>query len=208
MRKTISSKQLEGMIAQCVGQVIAESKQNKQQKPQSKVLNESQLQEYINNVINEEIEKEGFLGRAWGGLKGAGNAIRGEFNKAKHGVTDTGLSNEYQGQSFGSRLGAAKKMVSASAKQGDMAQELNNLKDLLYKLELNGYFNKAVQPIANKLYNALDAQIQSGENLQVKGTYKKGYGQSMPQSQPQSNGMARHGSSVTPKSTPWAGAGV
>lgn len=208
MRKTISSKQLEGMIAQCVGQVIAESKQNKQQKSQTKVLNESQLQEYINNIINEEIENEGFLGRAWGGLKGAGNAIRGEFNKAKQGVTNTGLNNEYKGQSFGKRIGAAKKMVQASAKQGDIAQELNNLKDLLYKLELDGYFNKAVQPIANKLYNALDAQIQSGENLQVKGAYKKGYGQSIPQSQPQTNGAGSRGSSVTPRSTPWAGAGI
>ena len=43
--------------------------------------------------------------------------------------------------------------------------------------------------IANKLYYALDAQIKSGENLQVKGAYKKGYGQSMPQNQPQGNGM-------------------
>ena len=71
MRKTISSKQLEGMIAQCVGQVIAESKQNKQQKSQTKVLNESQLQEYINNIINEEIESEGMMS----GLKAVGNEL-------------------------------------------------------------------------------------------------------------------------------------
>ena len=71
MRKTISSKQLEGMIAQCVGQVIAESKQNKQQKQQTKVLNESQLQEYINNIINEEIENEGMLS----GFKTVGNEL-------------------------------------------------------------------------------------------------------------------------------------
>ena len=208
MRKTISSKQLKEMIAQCVGQVITESKQNKQQKQQSTVLNETQLQDYIKNVINEELEKEGFLGTAWGGLKGVGNAMRGEFNKAKQGITNTGLSNEYQGQSLGKRLGAAKKMVQASAKQGDMVQELNKLKNLLANLDLNGYFNKSVKPIADNLYKALEAQIESGENLQVKGTYKKGYGQSMPQSQPQSNGMARHTSSVTPSSTPWSGAGV
>lgn len=71
MRKTISSKQLEGMIAQCVGQVIAESKQNRRQKPQTKVLNESQLQEYINNIINEEIENEGMLS----GFKTVGNEL-------------------------------------------------------------------------------------------------------------------------------------
>lgn len=71
MRKTISSKQLEGMIAQCVGQVIAESKQNRRQKPQTKVLNESQLQEYINNIINEEIENEGMVS----GFKTVGNEL-------------------------------------------------------------------------------------------------------------------------------------
>ena len=102
---------------------------------------------------------------------------------------NTGLGNEYSGQNFKKRIGAAKNMIKAQARQGDTEQELNNLKDTLYKLELNGYFNKATQPIANKLYNALDAQIKSGENLQVKGAYKKGYGQSMPQNQPQGNGM-------------------
>lgn len=209
MKKTISSNELHGMIAKCVGEVLAESRQKQTPRnTQKRVLTESQLQSYIQNVINEEMEKEGFLGRAWGGIKGAGNAIRGEFNKAKQGVMNTGLSNEYQGQTLGKRLDAAKKMVSAQAKQGDMAQELNNLKNQLAKLELNGYFNKAVQPIADKLYNALEAQIQSGENLQVKGNYKKGYGQSMPQSQPQSNGMARHAPSVNGNSTPWSGAGV
>lgn len=119
----------------------------------------------------------------------------------------TGLGNEYAGQSFGSRMKAAKNMVKAQANQGDSAQELNNLKNTLYKMELNGYFNKAVQPIADKLYKALEAQVQSGENLGVKGTYNRGYGQSMPQSQAQSNGMgySRRNSSVTPG---YAGAGV
>lgn len=91
MRKTISSKQLEGMIAQCVGQVIAESKQNKQQKPQSKVLNESQLQKYINNVINEEIEKEG----AWDGFKAVGKELVNRFKGSPQHGRET-LGQVYQ----------------------------------------------------------------------------------------------------------------
>jgi hypothetical protein len=141
------------------------------------------IRESINEVLNEDEMEEGFGGRLWGGIKGVGNAVRGEFNKAKQGVMQTGLGNEYSGQNFGSRMKAAKNMIKAQANQGDVAQELNNLKDTLYKMELNKYFNKATQPLVDQLYKALDAQIQSGENLAVKGAYKKGYGQKMPQKQ-------------------------
>lgn len=169
-------------------------------------LTEQDLHRIVRQSVQEAVD-EGLWGRLTGGIKGAGNAIRGEFNKAKQGAMQTGLGNEYAGQSFGSRMKAAKNMVKAQANQGDSAQELNNLKNTLYKMELNGYFNKAVQPIADKLYKALEAQVQSGENLGVKGAYKRGYGQSMPQNQAQSNGMgySRRNSSVTPG---YAGAGV
>lgn len=193
MKRTLKQSQLENMISECVGQVLAESRQ-----PRRQSMNEAQLSRYIQNIINEEMEDEGLLGRLWGGAKGIGNAARGEYNKAKQGVMNTGLGNEYSGQNFKKRVGAAKNMIKAQARQGDTEQELNNLKNTLYKLELNGYFNKATQPIADKLYKALDVQLKSGENLQVKGAYKKGYGQSMPQSQSQGNGMGS-----TRRNTSW-----
>lgn len=146
-------------------------------------LTEAELHQLIRESVDNILMQEGFGGRLWGGIKGAGNAMRGEYNKMKQGVMNTGLSNEYQGQSFGSRMKAAGNMIKNQAKSGDVAQELNNLKDTLYKMELNGYFNRATQPLADQLYKALNGQIQSGENLQVKGTYKKNYGQSMPQQQ-------------------------
>ena len=61
MKKTINQKQLENMIAECVGQVLAESRQPRQQKPARKVMNEAQLERYIQNIINEELENEGPL---------------------------------------------------------------------------------------------------------------------------------------------------
>lgn len=59
MKKTINQKQLENMIAECVGQVLAESRQPRQQKTARKVMNEAQLNHYIQNIINEELENEG-----------------------------------------------------------------------------------------------------------------------------------------------------
>lgn len=188
MKKTINSKQLQEMIAMCVKDVLAESRKHQVAQKNSQ-MNEDKFTQYVQRLVNEEVEKEGFGGRLWGGVKGIGNAIRGEYNKAKQGVSDTGLSNEYKGQSFGKRMNAAKNMIKGQARQGDMAQELNNLMRQLANLELNGYFNKATKPIADQLYSALEAQVKSGENFNVKGAYKKGYGQSMPQSQQSSNGM-------------------
>ena len=95
MKRTLKQSQLENMISECVGQVLAESRQ-----PRRQSMNEAQLSRYIQNIINEEMESEGLLGRLWGGAKGIGNAARGEYNKAKQGVMSTGLGNEYSGQNF------------------------------------------------------------------------------------------------------------
>ena len=61
MKKKINQSQLENMIAECVGQVLAESRQPRQQKPTRKVMNEAQLGRYIQGIINEEMENEGFM---------------------------------------------------------------------------------------------------------------------------------------------------
>lgn len=141
-------------------------------------MNEAQFHQYIQNLINEELENEGFGGRLWGGIKGVGNAFRGEHNMP-----------DGTERTFKDKIRSGMKMVKGQAKQGDMAQELNKLKDTIFDLELNGYFNKATDSIAREFYKALDRQITTGENFNVKGVYKKNYGQSMPQKQQYSNGM-------------------
>ena len=56
MKRTLKQSQLENMISECVGQVLAESRQ-----PRRKVMNEAQLSHYIQNIINEELENEGLV---------------------------------------------------------------------------------------------------------------------------------------------------
>ena len=56
MKKILKQSQLENMISECVGQVLAESRQ-----PRRQSMNEAQLSRYIQNIINEEMESEGYL---------------------------------------------------------------------------------------------------------------------------------------------------
>ena len=57
MKRTLKQSQLENMISECVGQVLAESRE-----PRRQVMNEAQLSQYIQNIINEEMESEGWFG--------------------------------------------------------------------------------------------------------------------------------------------------
>ena len=56
MKRTLKQSQLENMISECVGQVLAESRE-----PRRQVMNEAQLSQYIQNIINEEMESEGWF---------------------------------------------------------------------------------------------------------------------------------------------------
>lgn len=78
MKRTLKQSQLENMISECVGQVLAESRQ-----PRRQSMNEAQLSRYIQNIINEEMEDEGF-GR---GLSAMTNKI---FGDAKNSVNQAG----------------------------------------------------------------------------------------------------------------------
>ena len=57
MKRTLKQSPMENMISECVGQVLAESRQRRR-----KVMNEAQLSRYIQNIINEEMESEGWFG--------------------------------------------------------------------------------------------------------------------------------------------------
>ena len=56
MKRTLKQSQLENMISECVGQVLAESRQ-----PRRQTMNEAQMSRYIQNIINEELENEGWF---------------------------------------------------------------------------------------------------------------------------------------------------
>lgn len=89
MKRTLKQSQLENMISECVGQVLAESRQ-----PRRQTMNEAQMSRYIQNIINEELENEGWFGDKWkqaktyantafqnGGEEGVG--LKDRFNAAK-----------------------------------------------------------------------------------------------------------------------------
>lgn len=84
MKRTLNQTQLENMITECVGQVLAESRQQyyTAKKPNRKVMNESQMQAYIRNIINEEMEDEAF----WSGLRAMGGKMLGDAGSAVQGA--------------------------------------------------------------------------------------------------------------------------
>ena len=82
MKKTVNKKQFENLIAECIQEVISESRQIKPKKPTRKVMNEAQLQHYIQNIINEELENEGMFNQIKQGVKGA---AAGMFGKGRGG---------------------------------------------------------------------------------------------------------------------------
>ena len=69
MKRKISSNQFEKMIAECVGQVLAESHESQKQQYKRIKMNESQMQNYVHNIINEELENEGIMDYLRGGGK-------------------------------------------------------------------------------------------------------------------------------------------
>lgn len=162
MKKTLNLKQLEGMVAQCVNQVITEAKQ-----PKRIPVNEAQLQKYVRNIVNEELENEGLWGAAKGALKGFGQAVSGEWNKVKRGAMNTGLSNEYNGQSFGDRMKAAKSNVQSQSHAGDVMQDLNNFASYVDKMINSGRLNNEQVQAAKQFKLSL---LQSKNGFQMNAT--------------------------------------
>ena len=91
MKKTVNKKQFENLIAECIQEVISESRQIKPKKPTRKVMNEAQLQNYIQNIINEELENEGVFNQIKQGVKGA---AAGMFGKGRGGVSSIVLRQQ------------------------------------------------------------------------------------------------------------------
>lgn len=156
MKKTINQKQLENMIAECVGQVLAESRQPRQQKPARKVMNEAQLERYIQNIINEELENEGlldfakgvggFFGRktkdaaeatgkkigqtmdkVGGAIKGTADKVGGAIKGAAERTGDAVRSAAQGVQQFGQQAIQAGKNASAAADTEKLVQQVDGI---------------------------------------------------------------------------------
>ena len=121
MKRTLNQKQLENMIAECVGQVLAESRQANrpaQKKSNRKVMNEAQMQNYIRRIINEEMEDEGL----WDYMKGAGKFFGGAAKQAGANAANAvgnAASNAYNGAK--NAVGNAANGVKNFAQQGMQA---------------------------------------------------------------------------------------
>ena len=71
------------MISECVGQVLAESRQ-----PRRQTMNEAQMSRYIQNIINEELENEGWFGDKWKQAKNAANTATKNGGEEGKGLKD------------------------------------------------------------------------------------------------------------------------
>lgn len=176
MKKTIKTSQLEKMIAECVSQVLSEKK-NKKNGPKNKAqMNEEQMREYVQKIVNEELENEGLWGRAKGAIKGLGQAFGGEVNKFKRGMMNTGLSNEYQGQSLTDRFNAAKQNVQRNAQMGDKMQDLNNLRNKLSQMIQSQVLTGEPAKLASALITSLGRSM-GGVQTNLGRNFNKSYGE-------------------------------
>lgn len=121
MKRKISSKQFENMIAECVNQVLSESRQPQKTQNKRVSMNESQMQNYVRNIINEELENEGWID----GSKAVGREILNRFKGSpQHGREslkqvyqqgdeegETRKLNQQASQEFEERLQLAQKAI-------------------------------------------------------------------------------------------------
>lgn len=156
MKKTINKSQFENMIAECVQSVIAESVQKKQKNVNRRVMNEAQVREYVQNIINEELENEG----VWDFFKGAGKKVGGDVANATGNVA-TNVKNKMQNGYNNVKNGVKNAM-------GAVQNGYNNVK---------GYANDAMQAGRNasaqadvqKLVGQVDAMYQKYGKQLTKG---------------------------------------
>lgn len=169
MNKIIKESQLMAMINECVNQVLSEEKPRKS-------MNESNLQSYIKQLVNEEIENEGFWGKMKGAAKGLGQSISGEANKAMRGIKNTGLNNEYQGQSFKDRINAAGNNIRRNAQAGDRNQDMQNFIAQVQKMVNSGILPPKAMQAGEQFIDSLNASML-GSKGGMNRAYNSAYGE-------------------------------
>lgn len=137
-------------------------------------LTESELYGLVEDIVAEAMEEEGLWGKIKGGAKGVASAARGEYNKAKRGVFQKGLDNEYQGQNLRDRFRAAGNEIKDQMRLGDRAQDINNfikdVKNATQKYNLTRNVKKAAEEFVTTLERSLRGS-QMQVNRQIKERY-------------------------------------
>lgn len=91
MRRYLTESQLNNVVAECVNQVIAESHKPMAQRPQRRVMNEAQMRQYIQDLINEELENEwSWKNTMRNGLDAVKDAANHAWNQGLKGSLDAG----------------------------------------------------------------------------------------------------------------------
>lgn len=184
MKRNISSKQFENMIAECVNQVLSESRRPQKAKNKRVSMNESQMQNYVRNIINEELENEGATGRIKGGIKGAFQGAMGLFKQHRLNQQNKNSDNPQKKVAYNNRKdnwSKFKKTIANQAADSDRNQELTKLVDTLEKLQLNNYFDQRpdIYEDVNNLINKLEYFMRYEEG-QTQGQYKRNFGVNHP----------------------------
>ena len=132
------------------------------------------IENSVRRIMTENEEDEGLWGSIKGGLKGIGKAAKGEYNKAKNGVMNTGLNNEYKGQSVGDRLKGGMKYIKNSAKNGSNSEDLDNFMSQLKKCMESGLLGEKGKFYATKLLGTLE-NTKRGGNGRLTQDFNKRY---------------------------------
>lgn len=156
MKRTLNQRQLENMIAECVGQVIAESRQPRR-KNNRMVMNEAQLNSYIQGIINEEMENElfGGLGRlASKGAAAVGKMGQQAWQGAKNAGQQAWQGAKNAGQQFGQN-------VKDTYRNGEAMSALKTMQTTMQKYG-SMFPNKGAVAMINKGIEGLMQGIDNG----------------------------------------------
>ena len=156
MKKTINKSQLERLITECVMDTISEQRQPRRNNRQ--VMNEAQLQRYIGQIINEELENEGFMDYLRGAGKAFGNSVQNGTGRAKNYV---GNKAQQIGQSVSNAYNNAKNYVGNKAQQAGQSIQngMNNVRDYANSINQAGK-NESAAADTQKIVQQIDSLYQ------------------------------------------------
>ena len=177
MKRKITSNQLEKMIAECVGQVLAESHEPQKQQYKRIKMNESQMQNYVHNIINEELENEGIMDYLRGGGKkmsqSIGSGVSNVGHKISNGVSKVGDKIATGAQNFANGVvgtyGKAKQFAQDINQAGNNASFVADTQKLAQEVQqiyqrYGNNLSKWHNTCLKNAYNALNSLVQSCQN--------------------------------------------
>lgn len=181
MKRKITPNQFENMITECVGQVLAESQQLQKKQNKRIQMNEAQIQNYVRNIINEELENERLMDYLRGAgektLQSIGSGVSNLGRNISNGTSKVGNKIATRAQNFAKGVVGTAKGAYGKARQfaQDINQAGNNASFVGETQKLAQEVQQIYQKYGNNLskwhntclknaYNALNSLIQSCQN--------------------------------------------